>query len=57
MKQREIISYFAEVGGLRCQDWTIKEIRDYIHETFPQCKRVYTSTCKELKRTAQMYQR
>lgn len=57
MKQREIISYFDEVGGLRCKDWTIKEIRDYIHETFPQCKRVYTSTCKELKRTAQMYQR
>ena len=57
MTQREIIKYFDEVGGLRCKDWSVDEIRDYIHDLFPECKRVLTSTCRELKRTAGMYQR
>ena len=57
MKQIDIIRYFNENGGLRCKHWSIKEIREYIHIQFPMCKRVLTSTCEELKHTAQMYQR
>jgi len=57
MTQKEIIRHFNEIGGLRCKHWTLQEIREYIHENIPECKRVLTTTCRELKRTAEMYQR
>jgi hypothetical protein len=56
MKQREIISFFNEIGGLRCKYWSLREIYNYIKETFPK-QRVFKSTCMELKRTAEIYQR
>ena len=56
MKQREIISYFDEIGGLRCKYWSLKEIYNYLKIIFPK-QRVFKSTCRELKRTAEMYQR
>lgn len=56
MTQKEIIKYFEEIGGLRCKNWTIKEIKEYIKNTL-NCKRVYKSTCYYLQRTAIMYQR
>lgn len=56
MTQKEIIKYFEENGGLRCKNWTIKEIKDYIKNIL-NCKRVYKSTCYCLQRSAIMYQR
>lgn len=56
MTQKEIIKYFEENGGLRCKNWTIKEIKDYIKNIL-NCKRVYKSTCYYLQRSAIMYQR
>ena len=57
MKQREIIRYFEEIGGLRCKNWSIKEIKECVKSYFGKEQRVYESTCRELKRTAQKYQR
>lgn len=57
MKQQELINYFEENGGLRCKYWTIKEIKSYIKSEFGKKQRVYKSTCIELKRSAEMYQR
>ena len=56
MTQEEIIRYFNENGGLCCKYWTLKEIKQYIKDTFGKEQRVYESTCEELKRTAQMFQ-
>ena len=57
MKQKEIIRYYEENGGLRCEGWTIQEIKNYIKSDFGKSQRVHMSTCQELKRTAEMYQR
>lgn len=57
MKQQEIINYYEEIGGLRCKYWTIKEIKSHIKCEFGKKQRVYESTCIELKRSAEMYQR
>lgn len=57
MKQNEIIKYYEDNGGLRCKYWTVKEIKDCIKSDFGKKQRVYNSTCAELKRTAEMYQR
>jgi hypothetical protein len=56
MKQKEIISFFNENGGLRCKYWSLKEIYNYIKETFPK-QRVSKSTYIVLKRTAEIYQK
>lgn len=56
MTQEEIIKYFNENGGLCCKYWTLKEIKQYIKDTFGKEQKVYESTCEELKRTAQMFQ-
>lgn len=55
--QKQIIEYYNETGGLRCKYWTIKEIKECIKADFGQHQRVYVSTCRELKRTAEIYQR
>lgn len=57
MKQKDIIKYYEDNGGLRCKYWSIKEIKDYIKSDFGKKQRVYNSTCTELKRTAEMHQR
>lgn len=57
MKQRDIIKYFNENGGLRCKDWTIRQIRIYLKALFGRKQYVYKDTCRELKRMAEMYQR
>lgn len=57
MKQQEIIRYYEDNGGLRCKYWTIQEIKDCIKSDFGKEQRVYKSTCRELKRTAEMFQR
>lgn len=48
MAQKEIIKYFEGNGGLRCKNWTIKEIKEYIKNTL-NCKRVYENTCHYLQ--------
>ena len=57
MTQQEIINYYDENGGLRCKDWTIPEIKEYIKEDLGQGQRVTFDTCFPLKRTAEIYQR
>lgn len=57
MTQKQIIKYYNEDGGLRCKYWTIKEIKEYIKADLGQHQRVYKSTCQDLKRTAEIYQR
>ena len=57
MKQREIINYYEENGGLRCKNWTINEIKEYIKGDIGSHQRIYKSTCRELKRIAEIYQR
>lgn len=57
MKQNEIIAYYADNGGLRCKGWTIKEIKDYVKSDLGKGQRVNVQTCRELKRTAEIYQR
>ena len=54
--QKQIIEYYNENGGLRCNYWTIKEIKECIKADLGQHQRVYESTCMELKRTAEIYQ-
>ena len=54
--QKQIIEYYNENGGLRCKDWTIKEIKEKIKADLGQHQRVYESTCMELKITAEIYQ-
>ena len=56
MTQREIIRHYEDVGGLRCKHWSLKEIKDYIKADFGSRQVVYWATCRELKRTAEMYQ-
>lgn len=57
MTQKQIIEYYNENGGLRCKNWTIKEIKEYIKAELGQHQRVFYRTCWELKRTAEIYQR
>lgn len=57
LTQKQIIEYYNDNGGLRCKDWTLKEIKEEIKAEFGQHQRVYKSTCLELKRTAELYQR
>jgi hypothetical protein len=57
MTQKEILEYYEDNGGLRCGDWSIKEIKVYIKNDMGSNQRVFDSTCRELKRTAQIYQR
>lgn len=57
MTQREIIRYYEENGGLRCKDWTLQEIKEYIKGDLGQDQRVMKTTCIELKNTARIYQR
>jgi hypothetical protein len=57
MTQKEILEYYEDNGGLRCGYWSIKEIKDYIKNDMGSNQRVFDSTCRELKRTAQIYQR
>lgn len=57
MKQKEIIAYYENNGGLRCSDWTLKEIKDCIKSDFGADQRVYKSTCYLLKRMAELYQK
>ncbi len=56
MTQNQIIQYFEENGGLRCKNWTLKEIKEHIKLCFGRHQRVCATTCRTLKRTAQMYQ-
>lgn len=56
MTQKQIIEYYNENGGLCCKYWTIKEIKEKIKSDFGQHQRVFESTCRELKRTAELYQ-
>lgn len=56
MTQKQIIKYYND-GGLRCKNWSIKEIKEAIKADLGQHQRVYESTCRELKRTAEIYQR
>mgnify|MGYP007069891067 CR=1 FL=1 len=56
MTQREIIRHYEDNGGLRCKYWSLKEIKDYIKADFGSRQIVYWATCRELKRTAEMYQ-
>lgn len=57
MKQKDIIKFFDENGGLRCKNWSIKQIKEYIKSLFGRNQYVYENTCRELKRTAEIYQR
>lgn len=57
MKQKDIIKFFSENGGLRCKDWNIKQIKTYIKCLFGRNQYVYENTCRELKRLAEIYQR
>ena len=60
MKQKDIIKFFSENGGLRCKDWNIKQIKTYIKYKFLSRAKniaVYENTCRELKRLAEIYQR
>lgn len=57
MKQKDIIKFFSENGGLRCKDWNIKQIKTYIKCLFGKNQYVYENTCRELKRLAEIYQR
>ena len=57
MKQKEIIKYYEENGGLRCKTWSIEEIKSYLKLVFGDKQRVYYNTCVLLKRTAEIYQR
>lgn len=56
MTQREIVRHYEDVGDLRCKHWSLKEIKDYIKADFGSRQVVYWATCRELKRTAEMYQ-
>lgn len=56
MTQHQIIQYFNECGGLRCKEWTYKEIKEYVKRCFGRHQRVSETTCRELKRTAQINQ-
>jgi hypothetical protein len=40
-----------------CRIWTLLAIKETIKHDFGKKVRVYWSTCRELKRTAEMYQR
>lgn len=57
MKQKEIIRYYKENGGLRCKDWNLEQIKEKIKADFGESQRVMKSTCQELKNTARIYQR
>lgn len=56
MKQKDIIKYYEENGGLRCKNWSIDTIREHVKNDL-NCKRVLKQTCYELKRSAEIYQR
>lgn len=56
MKQKEIISYYKENGGLRCKGWTVNEIKKFIKNEFGKSQKVYESTCLTLKRMAEINQ-
>lgn len=57
MKQKEIIKYYENNGGLRCKDWSLSEIKARIKSDFGKHQRVYEDTCRELRNEARMYQR
>jgi len=57
MKQKEIVRYYEENGGLRCKDWTLEQIKEKIKADFGESQRVMKATCQELKNTARIYQR
>lgn len=57
MKQREIIRYYDSIGGLRCKNLTLSEIKEIIKADFGKDQRVTKETCRLIKRTAEMYQR
>lgn len=57
MTQKELIKFYNENGGLRCKSWGVKEIKAFIKAEFGKKQRVYKSTCYDLKRTAEIYQR
>ena len=56
MNQKEVIKYYENNGGLRCKDWSVGEIKDYIKSDLGKKQRVYTKTCNLLKRTAEISQ-
>lgn len=55
--QKEIISYYNENGGLRCKGWTCEEVKKLIKAEFGAGQRVCNSTCLQLIREAEIYQR
>lgn len=56
MTQKEIVKYYQDNGGLRCKDWSVKEIREYIKSDLGQEQLVTPRTCLLLKNIANCYQ-
>lgn len=57
MTQKEILKYYKDNGGLRCKDWSWKEIYGYIKRDLGEHQRVWKITCLRLKREAEVNQR
>ena len=57
MTQKEILKYYKDNGGLRCKDWSWKEIYNYIKQDLGEHQRVWKITCLRLKREAEVNQR
>lgn len=56
MTQKEILQFFTDYGGLRCRDWSLRQIRAHLKAYFGNDQRIYLSTCRALKQAARMYQ-
>jgi hypothetical protein len=56
MSQKDIIKYYEDNGGLRCKNWTIREIQNYVKSDL-EVSIVTPRTAIELKNTARIYQR
>lgn len=56
MKQKEILQYYRDNGGLRCKGWSVKEIKEKIKSDLGQNQRVFKITCFRLRREAEIHQ-
>ena len=56
MSQKEIIKYYEGNGGLRCKNWTIRQIQNHVKGDLG-VSIVTPRTAIELKNTARVYQR
>lgn len=57
MTQKEIVEYYQDNGGLRCKDWSAKEIREYIKSDLGKEQWVSPRTCMLLRNIANCCQR